>query len=403
MQGRRQRLASRFRQQEEFSTGYAPLYARLFGILAGWLEDEGSADDPLVQWLLDAAEHRRTLDVTLLLAAGLHRDILGGQAGLTGLARYYPTAGGTADFTEPAFELALRHAILNRRDDLAAFIKDGQVQTNETGRGLCWLLPLLSTGWDSVCLVDLGASAGLNLVAEQRSYRLVEDDTEKILLDLGTGHLGTGQPGTGQPLQFITRCHGEIAPLKRLNPSSLPVVNGRIGGDLSPFRLETKADERTLMSFVWGDQPQRLERLREGLEVFRLNQATDAPVSLFEVDLPDGLAAFLWDRVPAEPSSPVLIFNTFMTTYLHDKGQSMGFHIDQWAFEQNRPVLWLQWEPPGDLNSAPHLGWCAWTADLWRGNQRRHWHLGWVHPHGTEAKFGPGLADWISWAKSLSI
>jgi hypothetical protein len=75
----RVRLAAKFRDQEDFSRDYSPLYARLFGLVAGWLEAPEADDDAVTNWLVAAGRDRRSLEVTLLLAAGLHRDVLAGE------------------------------------------------------------------------------------------------------------------------------------------------------------------------------------------------------------------------------------------------------------------------------------------------------------------------------------
>ncbi len=118
-------------------------------------------------------------------------------------------------------------------------------------------------------------------------------------------------------------------------------------------------------------------------------------MKIYQANLPDDVNRFLHDRVPDDPSVPVVITNTWMTSYLGDKGQSLMVHLDQWAADQQRPVLWLQWEPPRDGSLPPVDGWCAWTADLWQGQTHRRWLLGWAHPHGLEVAFGPGMADWL--------
>jgi hypothetical protein len=173
------KLARRFQDQETFASGYSPLYERLFGSVAKWLSSSEVAGDPVVSWLLQAGRGRPTLDINLLLASALHRDVLTyanaseASSAIGHLVNYFPTAGGAHPPDDPDFEIFLRQAILDRRDTLQAFIQNAGVQTNETGRGLCWLLPLLPTGWETVHLIDLGASAGLNLVADQRRFRLI--------------------------------------------------------------------------------------------------------------------------------------------------------------------------------------------------------------------------------------
>ncbi|MCI0399210.1 MAG: DUF2332 domain-containing protein [Chloroflexi bacterium] len=269
------RLAHKFREQQAFAAGYSPLYERLFGVVAGWLDAPGAANDPLVQWLLHAGRQRHTLDVTLLLAAGLHRAVLAGKSSAAGLAAYYSTAGHYQSPDDPGFAATLRQAILANREELAAFIGAARVQTNETGRGLCWLLPLLATGWPAA---------------------------------------------------------------------------------------------------------------------FHRAQHSNAPVCLFPANLPGELPDFL-RQIPAEPPHPVVIYNTYMTTYLDDKGLALGKHIGDWAATQPRPVLWLQWEPPRDGRQPPEMGWCTWTADRWQGRERRHWSLGWVHPHGQAAELETELGS----------
>lgn len=376
-----ERLLERFRSQEAFARGYSPLYQALFGRVADWLGAESAETDPLVQWLVEVGQGRQTLDVTLLLAAGLHRDVLAGDPGVSPLAEYFASAGGQRP-VDAGFEAALREAINGRKDTLAAFIQTANVQTNETARGLCWLLPLYAMNWPEVCLVDLGASAGLNLAANKRAYRLVAEDSGETLLDIGQA----------SPVQFVSRCRGEIEPLARYEDRNLPEITGRLGCDMLPFALDSITAEQTLMSYVWGDQINRLKRLEEGIAAFREIQAGDAPVKLHQVHLPEGLGDFLRSAVPKD-ESPVVVYNTFMTTYLSDKGASFRATIGEWAAARRQPVLWLQWEPIRDLHEGPEYGWCGWTADLWAGVDHRHWLLAWVHPHGTHIQFEPDFLN----------
>jgi hypothetical protein len=378
-------LAYRFRQQEEFAAEYSPLYACAFRTLAEWLEE--GADHPLLDWLAGASHGRNPFDVTLLLLAGLHRDILNGEFGMASLADYYPTAGGNLPCKKTEFAPVLREAIMVRRDSLEAFIQTATVQTNETGRGVVWLLPLHYTGWDAIHLSDLGASAGLNLAADQRAYRLVAEDdpsAARFLLDVGEG----------RPIQFLIQCRGKVGPWLE-STSRLPRIISRTGNDLAPYLLETSADELMLSAFVWGDQLQRLQRLQEGIAAFHTVNQGDVSVQLHATNLPDELPVFLDQDIPQEPQIPVVIYNTYMTIYLPDKGSDMRRHIQTWAAVQKRPVLWLQWEPAGNGSKPPEFGWCSWSADLWWGGEHRQWQLAWVQPHGTHIQWEPGLKEWI--------
>ncbi|MCP4429071.1 MAG: DUF2332 domain-containing protein [Chloroflexi bacterium] len=380
----RARLIRRFRKQQEFADGYSPLYARLFGLVGDWLED----GDELAVWLLAVGDGRSTLDITLLLLTGLHRDILNHEPDTAELAQFYPSVGGERPLTDSQLPQILRQTILIRRDALAPFIQTATVQTNATSRGIAWLLPLRYPGWEAIHLVDLGASAGLNLAAEARNYRLVFSNQSAVN---GKQYVDFGN---GQPIQFTMQSHGNF----HLPPATcdLPHILSRTGCDIAPFRLNTAADEQTLAAFIWADQPRRLERLREGIAAFRQASQSRAPIRLHSARLPDDLPRFLCQHIPAQPNAPVVIYNTYMTAYLDDKGASMRQLIADWAATQNRPVLWLQWEPLWEKGQSPSDDLIAWTADLWQGGKHGYWHLAWNHPHGTHIHWQKGLRDWAA-------
>jgi len=375
------RLARRFRKQQEFTAGYSPLYSRLFGILADWLA-VGPGEDPLVDWLVRVGRKRSSFDVPLLLLAGVHRDILAGCAEVRDLARYFPSAGGTLPIDAGDIGACLRQAIEARAEVLADFVTTAQVQTNETARGFCWLLPVAFTGWQSLHLVDLGASAGLNLVADQRHYRLTATTNERTSMDLGQG----------APIQFAVTGEGTYYPPSR---AGFPAIRSRFGCDLAPVVLRSEREEQTLAAFVWPDQPERMALLRQGIAALHQINRTAVPVHLHRVDLPDNLPRFLAERISPLNDAPVVLFNTYLTTYLRDKGASLRPHLAAWAARHPRPVLWLQWETLWQGPEPPEFGWVGWTADLWQEGRHRHWHLAWTHPHGNRIRW---LPDWAAWA-----
>lgn len=376
------RLAQRFRKQQAFTAGYSPLYVRLFGVIADWLAAE-PGDDPLVDWLVQAATGRSSFDVTLLLLAGLHRDILAGCPEVEALARFYPTSGGTLSPEDETLPDVLREALLSRRVSLAEFVQTAQVQTNETARGLCWLLPVCYPGWPTIHLVDLGASGGLNLVADQRHFRLIcQGEGKSEIIELGLG----------EPVQFSVHGQGAFRPPQS---ARFPQICSRIGADITPVCLDGIDKEQHLAAFVWGDQSARLSLLRQGIAaVHRINQS-DTPLQLHQVDLPEQLPRFLQELLSPLNDAPVVLFNTYLTTYLHDKGASLRNHINVWASMHPQPVLWLQWEPPRNDNKPPAFGWVEWAADLWRQGRHHRWQLAWAHPHGSHIQW---LPDWLDWA-----
>lgn len=393
----RERLAYRCARQVAFARDYSPLYAALFATVGAWCEKRPS--DPVVRWLVEAGRGRSAFDVGLLLLAGLHRDVLLGEAAVADLAAFYPSVGGqrapqtAVGQVDPALAAALHAAILARREPLAAFIRTATVQTNETGRGLIWLLPLTLARYRPLHLVDLGASAGLNLVAERRAFRLTTTAAATPSIDLGQGEPPQFQVACqlGPETEEVRQQLGAISSL-----TGVPTLLSRSGCDLHPFRLETAVDEQTLASFIWADQVVRLQRLREGIAAFKAAQQSAVPVRLYPAALPGSLRPFL-DTALAPDGHPVLLYNTYITMYLAERGAGLRREVVRWAEQQRRPVLWLQWEPPQHLGldegAAPELGWLAWTADLWHAGTHRQWLLGWTHPHGQRMRLLPGMAQ----------
>ncbi len=406
MKERLTQLARRFRQQQQFSEEYSPLYAALFGTVAGWLTDLPQGQ--VGKWLLAATRNRAAFDVTNLLAAGLHYEVLAEKNAVSDLAAYYPPVGGDASphflygvdeegkrVESQRFVRALHNAILARRSTLSTFIQNNTVQTNETGRGISWLLPLCLARLNEAHLLDLGASAGLNLIAEQRAFQFIDISDRSMRWKLGLG----------EPIQFAVHTKGDTDTLFG-SDCQLPAILSRTGCDIHPFRLESTSDEQILTSFVWADQVERVRRLREGIAMFQEVQQSAVPVRLFSLNLPDALPAFL-DRQKCGLEEPFVIYNTYIKIYLPDRGEKLRNLISEWAAKQRRPVIWIQWEPPSLMSlpnkNAPEFGWLAWTADIWHNKEHHQFHLGWVHPHGHQVQLLPGLEAWISyWSKTVS-
>ena len=375
----RNRLGRRFRKQQEFSAGYAPLYSRLFGLVADWLAAE-PGDDPLGDWLARAGAGRASFDVPLLLLAGLHRDILAGRPEAATLALYYPTVGGIRP-VDAELASCLRTAVAARREALAGFITTARVQTNETARGLCWLLPVCTLDWQAIHLVDLGASAGLNLAADHLHFQIID----------ASGH--TIELGNGRPPQFSVRSEGAPLPPVRL---VAPGIRSRSGCDIAPLSLCSPEEEQTLAAFIWGDQPDRLRHLRAGIAALHAVNRTSSPVHPVRADLAAGLPQFLTGRFDRLRDAPIVLYNTYLTAYLADKGAALRATLAAWAANHPRPVLWLQWEPLRNELKPPEFGWIGWTADLWAEGGHHHWHLAWTHPHGSRILWMPDLADWLT-------
>jgi hypothetical protein len=150
-------------------------------------------------------------------------------------------------------------------------------QTNETGR-CALLLPILAALPQPLALLEIGASAGLNLFPDRYSYRY------------GDQLLGTGEP--------VLDC----ALTGHEPPAKLPEVVWRAGLDLHPRDITDPADVRWLDSLIWPEHTHRRERLRAAARV----AAADPPL-LQKGDLVDDLPA-LAARAPE--GATLVIFHT---------------------------------------------------------------------------------------------
>jgi hypothetical protein len=184
----------------------------------------------------------------LRLLAALHWLVLAGRA--PELAAHYPSAGGTRP---PAGAWPLAAACLRERFDEVRERLPLTVQTNEPGRAVVLYSALL---WLTerhplpVSLLEIGASGGLNLLADRFAYRV-----GGTLLGDGGSPLVLDEPWVGRPVA---------------DPSAavrvLRVVR-RAGCDLEPLQVASTDDRLTLRSYLWPDELDRLARIGAALAV----------------------------------------------------------------------------------------------------------------------------------------
>lgn len=276
--GELQRTASQFRRQAEDCRALgSPLYAGLLEHAADDLEAGGPTAALLAEKLGESASGL----LPLRLLGGVHAHVLSRQA--PELALYYPSVGGTADagtgadLAWPAFrELLHRHAATLRP------WLDRAPQTNEVGRGsaLAGALCHIAAADDRpIRLIEVGASAGLNLRAEK--FHIT-----------GPG-MSFGDPAS--PVQLLDAWHGPRP------PAVVPRVVERIGGDLHPIDAASTDGRLTLTAYVWADQVERLERLRGGLALAATVpvelHAETAEMTLSRLELTAGSWTVLWHSI----------------------------------------------------------------------------------------------------------
>lgn len=383
-------------RQAAFTRGYSPLSAAILDCLAGWLAaGPGAAAEVLaVRRRFLAFVGARTwdndLEPILKLAATLHSHVLRGDPRVAGLRPYYRTVigSGTRDAAapdEPGFAGELLAALSALGDELLGQAERWQIQTNETARGVTWLLPAALLQIEAAYVVELGASAGLNLLADLRRFDLRWGDGEALRL------------GLGEAPQFAIECSGPRPALAgQVRP---PEVIGRTGADARVVDLDLPDAETQLAACIWGDQPQRMQRLQEALELRRGLRGTPQAARMLKARLPDETDELLRAAVPVHPVAPVILFDTYVTAYFNDVDhralvRAVEAFARPWTLRHQLSWLWVRFEPArvGEA-PAPQIGWCRWWVEVWTQGQRYTVELGWGHPHCTQLAFGPGVAE----------
>jgi hypothetical protein len=220
---------------------------------------------------------------------------------------------------------------------LRSFVRQRGVQTNEVQR--CWvLLPCVleiarRAGVETIDLLELGSSAGLNLLWDRYRYRYAE---------------GTW----GQAAAPLELAGEERAPVPADLLALRPRVRHRRGIDLSPIDLTRPDDTLLLKSFVWADQTARLDRLDRAVETLR----SDPPV-LEQGEIVARVPEVLADR---QLGALTVVFATAVIGYVGQEGQKQIVAALEEAGRQF-PLAFL-WT--GQPRESEHRYWGLW-ARLW--------------------------------------
>jgi hypothetical protein len=229
----REALARRFAGFAQRECHASPLYEQLA---------LGIADDP--QLLAIATQARQDQPTPNLFLAAVHFLLLQGLP--HPLAAFYPSLSPTTPSAEdpyPSFHaFCLEHA-----EAIRSLIGTRLVQTNEVQRCAC-LLPAFThvaarTGGRPLALVEIGASAGLNLLWDRYGY---DYGDERRCGDANS------------PVQLACSIHGGLHPPL---PAALPTVATRVGLDLHPLDVRDPDAALWLRALVWPDEVGRAELL----------------------------------------------------------------------------------------------------------------------------------------------
>jgi hypothetical protein len=298
---------------EAEAAGTSPLYERVAVAL--------SESDEALHAIEAAPAPKR--HPTVILAA-LHDLALAGRA--PALAAAYAAAD------RDAAAGAAVDTLLRRTDAVLAIAARRRTRTDET-RPCAVLYPAITeaarrVGAVAVGLIDVGCSAGLNLLVD------------RVGITYGNGQSAGDR---SSPVQLSSSVVGD----RPLPTRAMPEVVVRVGVDVDPVDVTDADDARWLRACVWPDQPERIARLDAEMAL-----AATAPPLLLRGDavdvLPDAFA-----RVPAD-ALPVVITTWALSHLPLERRLRFLHHLDEAAAD--RTVAWVSAEGVGVAPAVPTLG-----------------------------------------------
>jgi hypothetical protein len=233
---------------------------------------------------------------------------------------------------------------------------DGPPQTNEPARSanfMAAMLVLADRFGLPFDLLEIGSSAGLNLLIDQYRY------------DLGGVTAG---PDTS-PVFIKPDWRGDAPPAADIR------IDCVRGVDIAPIDVTDPAAAERLMAYIWVDAPERSARVEAAIKMIGAQ-----PVDLVQRDAADWVEARLAE--PQAAGTCRVLMHSVVWPYLDsDRRARIIAALDLAAARAtaDTPLAWLRME--WDDGHTPHRI----RVKTWPGGDDRH--LGNSHPHGA----------WIEW------
>jgi hypothetical protein len=291
------------------------MYASLLnGLLADYLAGGFTAE--ILEGVSDTPLHDAT---PLRYLAVAHRLALEGRA--PALAALYPSCGGHWD-GQDITDVFLSVVATNRGE----FVRGVQrrVQTNEVGRApvlVCGFALLAARHRAPLDILEIGSSAGLLSRWDHYLY--------------DTGDTCLGDPAS--PLRFGPEWWKGPKPALDVR---IDIARKR-AVDLSPIDVGTDEGRTAMLSFVWPDQLDRIERLRAALDI-----AARTPFTVEQGDAGEWLREQLRDGGPRRATT--VVFHSIVWQYLprqtKDGVRAALAHAGSKATTES-PLAWLRMEP----------------------------------------------------------
>jgi hypothetical protein len=348
MTGAARAADSPFRRHARAQAGWCTALGSPFtALVCELVADRLSAQSALGRRLDNWAGNPWDDALALRLTGGLHARVRSGKA--PALAALYPPAplpDREALWPVLAAELA--------NPGLLPWLESAP-QTNEVARSAVLMGGFLEIARATelpLALLELGSSAGLNLVPDRYHYRL--------------GSLEAGDPESC--LLLAPEWEGPDPPTADLRIAS------RAGVDLNPIDLSDPNARARLLAYVWPDQGVRLERMASAMTL-----AAETPLDIEQGDA----AGFVEAYARARPGVVTTVYHSIAFQYFGaESRQRIRDHLVRVGARATpqAPLAWLRFEldNPG-ASEPPTLRLKLWPESL-AGAQDRL--LARAHPHG---------------------
>lgn len=254
--------------------------------------------------------------IALRLMAAVHRLVLLGEA--PELAPFYAATGGSSDPTEAWGPF--RSLVEEREDDLVPLIALG-CQTNEAGRAASLAIGCLVAAEHTglpLAINEIGTAAGLNLRWDHFRY--------------GGGGEHWGDRASPVDLSGFWIDPPAISEIQA-------TVASRTGIDRSPIDPTSDEGWLALASSVWGDQGDRLARLRGAIELTRA-----VPADIVTADA----VSWVEDHLAPTEGCTTVLMQSVLREYLTEEEQgrlTSAVEAAGRAATSTAPLAWVQLEP----------------------------------------------------------